>query len=50
MTDATVPLEEIDLSSHDAFVERVPHDGSAPCATKTPCTSTPSPTAPASTP
>src|SRR5688500_20171247 len=26
MTDATVPLEEIDLSSHDAFVERVPHD------------------------
>jgi len=26
MTDATVPLEEIDLSSHDAFVERVPHE------------------------
>src|ERR687890_2056811 len=22
----TVPLEEIDLSSHDAFVERVPHE------------------------
>ena len=26
MIDATVPLEEIDLSSHDAFVERVPHE------------------------
>lgn len=28
MTDKTetVPLEEIDLSSHDAFVERVPHE------------------------
>ena len=26
MTDATVPLEEIDLSSHDAFVERVPYE------------------------
>ena len=26
MTDTTVPLEEIDLSSHDAFVERVPHE------------------------
>jgi cytochrome P450 len=26
MTDVTVPLEEIDLSSHDAFVERVPHE------------------------
>ena len=26
MTDTTVPLEEIDLSSHDAFVERVPYE------------------------
>ena len=26
MTDTTVPLGEIDLSSHDAFVERVPYE------------------------
>lgn len=25
-TEKTAPLEEIDLSSHDAFVERVPHE------------------------
>ena len=25
-TRETVPLEEIDLSSHDAFVERVPYE------------------------
>ena len=44
----TVELGDIDLLDRDVFAERVPHEWFATCASTRRCTSTPSPTAPAS--